>query len=124
MKTLRILGLFVSLAFCAAVLTGCTHVTGGGVHVGNIIQLSDDGLFVKTHEIEVVRGGMNGGSGSFSTKPFYGTINDPGLLAKAQDAFDKQYEVKVTYTTYFFTPLASDNGDTFVTDIEPANPPK
>jgi hypothetical protein len=114
----------LALMLVAAIsLTGCrpNYVTGSGTKVGTIIQISYDGTLVKTHEIEVVRGGMSNGSGGFSTKPFFATITDPGLLAKAQDAFDKQYEVNITYTEYWSAPLASDNDDNaFVNSIEPA----
>jgi hypothetical protein len=78
-------------------------------------------MWIKTWEIEIVRGGMNGGSGSFSTTPLHATINDAGLLAKAQDALDKQYEVKVTYTDYFcyVSSMKSENDCVFITNIEP-----
>lgn len=105
-------------------LAGCTRIVGTGDKVGSVIKVSNEGTFSKTNEIEIVRGGMNGGSGGFSTTPLLATINDPGILAKANDALDKQYEVKVKYVDYFeCTPWVSDSpGCRFITSIEPLKP--
>ena len=103
----------------AAGLMGCTHDTGHGEKVGSVIKVAQEGLLFKTNEVEIVRGGMNGGSGSFSTTPLNATINDPGLLAKVKDALDKQYEVRVTYQDYLWTPLSSDSSSRYLTGIEP-----
>lgn len=83
---------------------GCiTHVMQQGTKVGTVIKLSQHGFFdsCKTWEGELLRGGMQGGSGGFSTTPLHFTVNDPTLLKQVQQALDEQYEVEVTYTEYF-----------------------
>lgn len=120
MKPFLFIFVFVA-SFIALIGVSCSnYVVGSGSKVGTIIQVSNDGNIFKTHELEIIKGGMANGSGGFSTTPFYATINDPGLLAAAQDAFNKQYEVKITYTEYANAPFASDNqANAFVNSIEP-----
>jgi hypothetical protein len=103
-------------------VTGCTRITGQGEKVGSVIKVSNEGLLFKTNEVEIVRGGMNNGSGAFSTTPLNVTVNDPGILAKIQDALDKQYEVKVRYVDYFWTPLSSDSNSRYLVDVEKFGP--
>jgi len=85
------------LAMAVVILTGCNKQVGRGEKVGTIIKLSQEGYFVKTWEGEMVRGGMNGGSGAFSTKPLHFTVADQQLLPLVQKAFDDQREVVVTF---------------------------
>lgn len=109
---------YVLLAVGAFLLcvAGCstmqTHVTATGTKVGTVIKVANEGAIVKTWEVELVRGGMSNGSGGFSTTPLHATINDEKLLAQAQEALDQQYEVEVTYVTYWGPmPFASANTD-------------
>lgn len=93
--------LLLLLVFC---ITGCTHPVAEGQKVGTVIKVAKEGVINGTYEMEVIRGGMSNGSVGFSTTPLHATINDPELLKKAQDALEGQYEVRVWYVTYFFTP--------------------
>jgi hypothetical protein len=99
----------------------CNRITGQGTKVGTVIKLSQEGFFsgCKTWEGELIRGGLANGSGGFSTTPLYFTINDLGLLKDTQAALDGQYEVEVTYTSYFGPYMcASENqGNHFLTGI-------
>jgi hypothetical protein len=79
------------------VLAGCNRMTGRGEKVGTVIKLSQEGYFFKTWEGEMVRGGMNNGSGAFSTKPLHFTIDNPDLLPLVQKAFEEQKEVVATF---------------------------
>lgn len=110
----------IVMAIVAIALSGCTAVTGHGTKVGTVIKLSQEGLFCKTWEGELIRGGMSSGSGGFSTTPLHFTINDPALLRQVQDALDRQYEVEVTYTSYLGPfPCASGHGsDLFLTTLK------
>ena|ERR1700682_3283491 len=72
-------------------------MTGRGEKVGTVIKLSQEGYFFKTWEGELIRGGMNNGSGAFSTKPLHFTVDNADLLPQVQRAFDEQKEVVVTY---------------------------
>lgn len=101
--------------------------TGQGQKVGTVIKLADEGFFIKTHEMEIVRGGMAAGAGSFSVTPACITITDDAMLAKAQKSFDDQKEITVKYDQYLFTPFTSE-GDCggsdyykFATGIEERN---
>lgn len=102
--------------------TGCTHSMGGGEKVGSVIKIAQEGFFIKTNEVELVRGGMNGGSGAFWVTPLHCTVNDDALLAKFQDALDKQYEVKVQYRDYFYTPISSDSNNRYCVSLQPFKP--
>jgi hypothetical protein len=112
--------LFVISAACVA-LTGCSgRIVNQGEKVGSVIKVSSQGYWNKTNEVEIVRGGINGGSGAFSTTPLHATIADQDLLRKAQNALDQQYEVKVKYDDYWcYTWLYSESDCVFLTSIEP-----
>jgi hypothetical protein len=90
----------IALLVAVVALSGCNKNTGHGEKVGTIIKLAEEGYWVKTWEGEMVRGGMNGGSGGFSTTPLHFTVRDLSLLPQVQDAFEKQKEVVVTYDEY------------------------
>lgn len=112
----KTLAVFVAAMF----LTGCGVNTGRGEKVGTIIKLAQEGVFNKTWEAEIVRGGMNNGTGAFSTTPLHLTITDPDTVAKAQDAFEKQYEVKVKYVSTLMAPWSSQSQENkFAVDIQP-----
>ena len=99
-------------------LSGCTKLTGSGEKVGSVIKVAHEGLFFKTDEVEIVRGGMSNGSGGFSTTPLKGTVNDDALLAQLKDALNNQYEVKVQYRDYFYTPLSSDSDSRYIVAVQ------
>lgn len=89
-----------ALAVIIVAVGGCNRHVGRGEKVGTIIKLSQEGYFYKTWEAELIRGGMNGGSGAFSTTPLHVTVSDESLLPAVQKAFDEQKEVVVTYSEY------------------------
>lgn len=95
---------------------------GYGEKVGQIIKLNKQGFFCKTWEAELIRGGMNNGSGAASTL-FDFTIEDPRLVAAVQDALDKQYEVKIHYNMEAATACRSDSNDHFLNSIERLSAP-
>jgi hypothetical protein len=102
----------------ALALTGCTHLVGNGEKVGSVIKVSQEGVLNTTNEVEIVRGGMNGGSGSFSTTPLNGTVTDDAVYAQLKDALNGQYEVKVQYRDYFWTPISSDSGSRYIVAVQ------
>lgn len=107
------------LGLCILVLSGCKD-TGYGDKVGQIIKLSKQGFVCKTWEAELIRGGLNNGSGASSTV-FDFTIENEALVKYVQDALDKQYEVKIHYNMEFTTACRSDSGDHFLDSIERLN---
>jgi hypothetical protein len=97
-------------------LWGCWD-TGRGEKVGQIIKLNRQGLFCKTWEAELIRGGLNNGSGAASTL-FDFTIEDEKLVPDVQAALDGQYEVKIYYNMENATACRSDSQDHFLNKIE------
>jgi len=90
--------IFISMLLFLGVfsLSGC-WITQHGVREGNIFKLADEGVICQTHEGELIKGGMSGGSGSFGVEPFNFTIEDPKVLALAQQAMTEDKEVRIYY---------------------------
>jgi hypothetical protein len=101
MKILASVIFGVALVVVTICFIACGHVTGNGTRVGTIIKLSDEGWWHKTHEIEIVRGGMNAASGGFGVKPFFATISDEYTYQQAMQYFNTQTEVEINYTDLF-----------------------
>jgi hypothetical protein len=97
-------------------LTGCGDC-GNESHVGSVVKLGKTGAFCKTWEAEIVRGGLNNGSGGVSVTAFSFTIEDERLVQLVQDALDKQYEIKVEAHDEAMTMCRSDSSDRFATTI-------
>lgn len=115
MRTSIVLALAASL-----MLSGCGD-TGGGEKNGTITKLATSGVFCKTNEMEIVRGGLNGGTG-VNGSSFDVTIEDPKLLEIAQKAITTGAEVQITYRTEFMTFCRSDSHDAFLTGIKIIRP--
>lgn len=108
--------ILLAVAACL-VLTACGDY-GSGEKIGTFVKLKQEGFFCKTWEAEIVRGGMNGGSGVMG-QPFDVTIEDPSLISKVKDLMESQSEVKITYHTEINTFCRSQSGDNFLTSIAP-----
>src|SRR5260221_2960693 len=81
-------------------ITACWD-TGEGQKTGISVKLSQEGLFVKTYECELVRGGFSSGSG-VNGKSFHFTIENKALVKKIQEAFQNEKEVIIKYHTEAF----------------------
>ncbi len=79
----------------ASLLSGC-WVTERGEKIGTLVKVNKQGIFIGTHEAELIRGGMNNGSGSFG-KPFDFTIENENDLDIAKEALEQQKAVKIKY---------------------------
>jgi hypothetical protein len=101
----------------ALLLTGCWE-TKNGEKIGTVVKLAKEGIICKTWEGEIIRGGMNNGSGSFGTRPFYFTVESPELLKKIQNALDSQKEIKIKYHQELITFCRTETDDYFIDDIE------
>lgn len=109
------------LAVSFVLLTGCgiNLSPGTGEKVGQIVKLNKQGLIRETWEGQLIRGGMNNGSGSFGMVPFEFTIDDDSILQKVKDALDKQTEVKIKYRMEgLYSFFRTDSGGHFITGIE------
>lgn len=79
------------------ILTSCSiNTPSEGAKIGRIVKLANEGIFSKTYEGELIRGGITDGSGSFGNS-FHFTIEDPQLINIAKDAMEKQHEVVMYY---------------------------
>jgi len=100
------------------ILTGCWE-TEKGEKIGIIVKLNKQGIFIKTNEAELIRGGMNNGNGSFGTKPFDFTVEDEKLLSIVQQALDEQKTVRIKYHKELATLARTETHDnSFLDDIE------
>ena len=102
-------------------LSGCL-TKNSGEKVGIITKVSHEGMipFCKTHEVEIVRGGLSNGSGTLGGA-FHFTVNDADLLVKVVDAMEKQQEVKIYYHEEAFllwTHCESHSDSVFLDKIE------
>lgn len=109
----KIIALCILMGFCA----GCGHVVATGTKVGTIIKVYNGGFWHRTWEMEVIKGGMNGGTGSFSTTPEWITLTTPEQVAEAQHDMDAQQEVQVAYTQTFWAPYSSNEDYKFCNSI-------
>jgi len=106
-------------------LGGCWDM-GTGEKIGAITRLQRTGVFCQTWEGEIIRGGLNGGSGVVGNA-FHFTVEDEALAKKVHEYMEKQQEVKITYRQEGATLCRSDSDNMFLTDIQPvgavATPP-
>lgn len=112
----------IMVAALSIALTGCGDC-GNESHVGSVVKLGKTGAFCKTYEAEIVRGGLNNGSGGVSATAFEFTIEDQKLVDLVQDAFDRQYEIKVTAHNEAVSWCRSNSGSKFATAIVRMNNP-
>jgi hypothetical protein len=110
------------IVLAAVALTGCVE-RGTGEKMGVVTKLAKQGLFCKTWEAEIVRGGLVGGSG-VNGQSFHFTIENDDLAKKLQDAMENQKEVKIEYRTEVFTFCRSESDGHFLTKLEVVEPKK
>jgi len=109
---------FVLGVLAASILSGC-YDTGSGDKVGSVVKLAKQGVFCKTWEGEIIRGGMANGSGATGTA-FHFTVDNDDLAKKIDHYLNTQQEVKLTYRMEFATFCRSDSpSNAFVTAVEP-----
>lgn len=117
MKKLMVIILGLSL-----LTTGCGVNTsnGKGEKIGQIVKISKQGLFNKTWEAQLIRGGMSGGNGSFGTIPFNFTIENEKDAEKVQALMENQTEVKISYRIEgIYSAMRSESQGHFLEKIEP-----
>lgn len=115
MKTIAAL-LLVCLCGC-----GLNTSPGNGEKIGTIVKLKKVGMMSKTWEAELIRGGMNNGSGSFSPTPLDFTIETEEDAARIKKFMEDQTEVLVKYRQEgCYSINRTESGGTFLVSIEPA----
>jgi hypothetical protein len=114
-KTKKVIFIIFLLPF----LSGCLTYTEGE-KVGYVISVFDSGLFVKTTEVTLIRGGLNSGDGTIGNN-FHLTINNQSkndIYGKIIFAMKNNRKVKVYFHEEVFTWCRSDSGSYFIDDIE------
>jgi len=76
----------------------CCHTStpSQGKKIGHIVKLAKEGVFFKTWEGELIRGGLTDGSGSFGTS-FHFVIESDSLAESALNAMENNEEVILYY---------------------------
>lgn len=105
--------------FALALMTGCWD-KGSGEKIGSITRIQKTGVFYQTWEAEIIRGGLNSGSGVVGNA-FHFTVESEELAEKVKQAMLAQQEVKITYREEALTWCRSDSNDYFLVKIEPLN---
>jgi len=102
------------MAVLCATLAGCWD-TGDGERVGQVVKLNKQGLFCKTWEGEILKGGLSSGSGAVGGS-FHFTVEDKNitLVDTLKQAQDSGAEVKLHYNMEAATLCRSDSNDHFV----------
>jgi hypothetical protein len=86
-----------------------------------VVKLSKQGLASDTWEAQLIRGGINNGSGSFGTTPFDFTVEGDELVEKVKQLMESQAEVVIEYRIEgVYSPFRSESHGNFLVSIEPA----
>lgn len=92
--------MLASFAFSGCMCATPTH----GVKTGVIVKVASEGLFVPTYEAQLIRGGLQGGSGAMG-QPFDFNLKAGPVLDAAQKALDSGSEVEVEYERHLVTSI-------------------
>lgn len=111
--------LFVALS--TMLLAGCWE-TADGEKIGSITRLNRQGVLnaCKSWEGEIIRGGLNTGSGVMG-QAFHFTVENDALAKEVERMMNTQQEVKITYKKELVTFCRSDSDNVFLVKIEPLN---
>lgn len=103
-----------------ATLAGCgfNKQPGDGTRTGQVVMLKKEGIISETWEAEIIKGGMNGGTGSFGGQPFYFTVVSEEDAKALQSAMDSQREIEIKYhSKMFYSLFNSNSGGDFLTSF-------
>src|SRR3989344_1161162 len=103
---------------------------GKGEKIGQIVRINEQGrlwtvslgliTICKTWEGQLIRGGLDDGSGAFGVAPFDFTVPTDELVRKVEHYMRTQTEVVVRYSTdYVYFKCNSESSGVFLTSIEP-----
>lgn len=95
--------------------------TIGGEKVGQVFSVNKEGFLSKTWEAELVRGGMNNGSGAFGIKPFDFTVPNDALVDQVKKYMEAGTEVIIRYQQpHIYSSWLTESGGIYLTGIRPA----
>ena len=105
------------ILLCCLSISGCWE-TSKGQKVGTIVKCASEGFFIKTYECELIRGGMNDGSGSFG-KSFHFTASNAEHVKILNEALNNQKSVEITYHQEWISLWRTETKDnSFLDDIK------
>lgn len=107
----------IMLTASAMLFTGC-WVTSEGEKIGQITAIAEQGAFVKTWEAQIVRGGMNNGSGVTGQVTHFTIENNPELVKDLTDAMNNGKEVKIIFEKEMATFLRSESDNVFAKSMQ------
>jgi hypothetical protein len=96
-------------------LGGCWEIEKGQ-KTGQIVDVWQSGIFIKTWECKLIRGGLDDGSGAFG-QSIQLTIENDDQLHQAKEFMLKKSNVIVAYHTEMFTWFRSDSRSRFLDSI-------
>lgn len=106
----------LSLSIASLLLfTGCGEIAKG-TKIGQVVKINESsGLFFKTVEIEMIRGGFNSGSGAQGSSLHFTVENDYDLskLSLLKKAMIDGSEIEVDYHTEIVSFFRSDSNNNF-----------
>jgi hypothetical protein len=106
--------ILISLLLC---LTGCWELEKGE-KTGKIVKVAKAGYIFKTWDGELIRGGLNDGSGSMG-RAFHFAIENEEVVEKLKLAMESQKQINIKYHQEAITFLrTNDDGDYFVDSVE------
>lgn len=90
---------------------------GEGKKIGQIVKIGQHGMFCSTYEAEIIRGGLNGGSGVNGLALDF-SITDQKLYEQLIEAMEKQQEIELSYTRGKFWGLCTGETGIFATGFK------
>jgi len=104
---------FLFLGLIPLMFAGCWNV-GEGEKIGQVVKIDEQsGVFSKTVEVEIVRGGLSNGSGVNGSSLHFTIENNPDAVELVKKAMENGSEVKVNFHEEMVTWLRSDSNNIF-----------
>ncbi len=95
--------------------------TIGGEKVGQVFSVNKEGFLSRTWEAELVRGGMNNGSGAFGIKPFDFTVPNDALADQVKKYMETGTEVIIRYQQpHIYSTWLTESYGIYLVSIRPA----
>lgn len=107
MKKIIITAILGALTF-----SGC-GVYSEGEKIGQITSIQESGIFCKTTEVTIVRGGFNNGNGVNGQISHFTVENNPELVKVLTSAMNNNQEIKVSFRQEFISLCRSDSDNIF-----------
>ena len=123
-KRLSLLGSLGFASLAIVLFSGCGE-TARGTKIGQVVKVNEaSGLFCKTVEVEIIRGGFNSGSGAQGGSLHFTIENNQQNVELVKQAMLDGSEIEVNYRTEFATFCRSDSNNNFGDSIRLVKPVK